>query len=342
MAESQSAKPTSSQPRQTSPPSIDHLILYLPRDPLTSTPRLPQSLKSAFTIHPGGTHADGLTANVLIPLADNSYIEIIWFLPSAPADSIRDHWWGSDADRKGWADWCLTTFGEDAGARENWEGVNSVGKGEKGEKKKNVYARPIRGGRKRPDGVSVEWDVTFPLVVDKKGDEEGEAEEVNVRNGQALRGLLPFFCHDVTPRHVRVPAYSTAQPHPCGALAVLSLTVLVRDMEMFNRFRAIYAKTLRTEHGVGGGAQANEDEKEIKDVYEVSRVQEVGGLKAPRVILKLVVTSEEKERVKERGFAFGDVVFAAKARKGEEEGTVVRIDGMGGEEGLGGVYVRYE
>lgn len=69
------------------------------------------------------------------------------------------------------------------------------------------YAQPIAGGRKRPDGVELKWKVTFPTGVE--------------------RGVVPFWCHDVTEREKRVPVSAEATSHPCGALGVAGVRVEV-------------------------------------------------------------------------------------------------------------------
>ncbi|MBE7180065.1 MAG: VOC family protein, partial [Terriglobus roseus] len=71
----------------TSPLQLDHIIILVPHSLLAS---IPSSLSNAFTISPGGRHADGATENVLVVLRDGVYLELIAF-----ADEARkpDHWW---------------------------------------------------------------------------------------------------------------------------------------------------------------------------------------------------------------------------------------------------------
>ncbi|KAF2397388.1 hypothetical protein EJ06DRAFT_147353 [Trichodelitschia bisporula] len=148
-------------------PQLDHLIFLVPHALLTS---LPPSLTYPFTITPGGTHVDGLTENKLIILPSGTYIELIAFVPEAPPPR-SPHWWADK--RSGWIDWALTSPGGSADVqhvRERLAGLDAgVG-----------YAPPVAGGRTRPDGVGVRWEVTFPTG--------------------AARGAVPFWCHDVTPR----------------------------------------------------------------------------------------------------------------------------------------------
>jgi hypothetical protein len=71
------------------------------------------------------------------------------------------------------------------------------------------YAEPIAGGRKRPDGVELKWKVTFPTGVE--------------------RGVVPFWCHDVTEREKRIPISPEATRHASGALGVAGVRVSVDD-----------------------------------------------------------------------------------------------------------------
>lgn len=56
--------------------SLDHVVILVPYATLLN---LPLHITKHFHITPGGTHADGLTANRLIVFADGSYLEISKF-----------------------------------------------------------------------------------------------------------------------------------------------------------------------------------------------------------------------------------------------------------------------
>lgn len=73
--------------------SQSHIIILVPYELLTSPPSW---LTSAFTISPGGRHADNRTENRLILLADGSYIELIAFINDDPA-LRKGHWWVSES-----------------------------------------------------------------------------------------------------------------------------------------------------------------------------------------------------------------------------------------------------
>jgi hypothetical protein len=278
---------------------LDHLILFVPADPTTKLPKVPSFFSDNFTLTPGGFHADGVTSNVLILLADGCYIELISFINPTLAPA---HWWGPDATFVGWKDWCLT---------------NSLTPAENHEAAKNSHAESIKGGRKRADGVEVAWAVTFP---------KGE------KGGQGIRGKVPFFCHDITPRNVRVPLDEAKTTHPCGALGVRQITIIVRDRAMLEETRKAY------EAIVGRAEKATDDEIS----FILGRVQEVGACEGgAEIVLRLPQKEEERGRVAQRGFWYGDVVLTtdAKSRKGRSSRD--RLDNGEREVEIGGLWLEY-
>lgn len=180
-----------------------------------------------------------------------------------------------------------------------------------------THQPPIHGGRKRADGVDVKWAVTFP---------KGE------NGGQESRGRLPFFCHDVTERGVRVPLNEEKTKHACGALGVRSLEVVVPDGEGMVATREGFAALL--------GEPVKEDVGHAEFGTErVVRVEELGGKhEGARVYLRLPEEGE-KEKVEDRGFWYGNVVLEAKAREGKPAGTKERLDGNGSD--LRGLWIVY-
>lgn len=281
--------------------SLDHLILFLPVDPTSKLPRLPSFLPQNFTLTPGGTHADNLTSNTLILLADGCYLELICFID--PSVSVDTHWWASGAHRFGWMDWCLTNS---VSATESWEAIGGAG---------GSHGKPVEGGRKRPDGVDVKWAVTFP---------RGE------NGGQGSRGRVPFFCHDVTERGVRVPLSEKKTTHPSGILGVKELTVVVRDEELLAETREVY-KRLFGKEGVRSGDEVCFQGRRVKDVDGLD-----GGVK---VVLRLPRDEAESKKLEEKGYWYGDVVLAAPAAQGKTLGTRERLDE--GDESVEGLWVEY-
>lgn len=176
----------------SSQPQIDHVIVLLPYSSIVSPPSW---LTSAFTISPGGRHADNRTENRLILFTDGSYLELIAFIDDDPKRR-EGHWWDKSY---GIADWALTNTTEDQ------PDVKTINSRLEGKDSKVRYADPVAGGRKRPDGVELQWKVTFPTGIE--------------------RGAVPFWCHDVTEREKRVPISKEATAHPSGALGIAGIRV---------------------------------------------------------------------------------------------------------------------
>ncbi|KAF3006537.1 hypothetical protein E8E13_005729 [Curvularia kusanoi] len=281
--------------------SLDHLILFLPVDPSTSLPKVPSFFEKNFTLTPGGTHADGLTSNTLILLADGCYIELISFID--PKKDVSSHWWASGVQKTGWIDWCLTNS-QSPGA--SWKAIG----GENGS-----HGEPINGGRKRADGVDVKWAVTFP---------KGE------HGGQASRGRVPFFCHDITERQVRVPLSEEKTSHPSGILGVKELTVIVQDKQSLKETEEVYAK-LFGKDGVRKGDEVHFLASRVKDLPDLDE--------GARVVLRLPKDKDEFQKLERTGHWYGDVVLAAPAGQGKTLGSRDRLDV--GEGGVQGVWVEY-
>jgi len=153
-----------------------------------------------FNVQRGGTHADGATHNALIGFADGSYLELIAFRKPAPT-----HRWAAANARgiEGFVDFALLppTVGTvvDAARRRGLD-----------------YAGPLEGGRVRPDGKRLNWQIGTPPTPD-----------------------LPFLCGDITPRALRVRE-GAVRVHANGVLGVATITVAVADLTAsLGRYRAL-------------------------------------------------------------------------------------------------------
>lgn len=83
------------------------------------------------------------------------------------------------------------------------------------------YLSPKAGGRRRNDGVDVKWEVSRP-------DYHVGSATPDDSYFPTKRTDVPFFCHDITDRKVRVPFDdNTITTHPCGATGIASVEVLV-------------------------------------------------------------------------------------------------------------------
>lgn len=172
------------------PPAIDHIIILLPYKDIVNPP---EWLTQHFTISPGGRHGDNKTENKLIILKDGSYIELIAFIDDDP-ERRTGHWWDKEF---GIVDFALTTQNEHFDPAVN-ERLKSLGTD-------ITYRDPQRGGRTQPNGVQMEWEVTFPT--------------------NTPRGSVPFWCHDVTERDRRVPVSETSTTHPSGVTGVGAIII---------------------------------------------------------------------------------------------------------------------
>jgi catechol 2,3-dioxygenase-like lactoylglutathione lyase family enzyme len=152
-----------------------------------------------FTVTPGGEHADGATHNALIAFADGSYLELLAFRRHTP-----DHrWWRPGENGEGLIDWALLP---DAIANDIAQAA------ERG----IMYDVPVAGGRVRPDGQEVAWEMAMPRMAG-----------------------LPFLCGDVTPRVLRVPEGEACE-HANGATGIAGVTVAVDDIETSSQhYRAL-------------------------------------------------------------------------------------------------------
>lgn len=184
---------------------LDHVILLLPYDNLSNPPSW---LTSNFTLSPGGRHADNKTENRLVLFQDGTYLELIAFINDDP-DKRQGHWWDQPF---GVLDYAFTTTELD------YDGIvgrlDRTGTG-------ISYDKPTSGGRARPDGVELKWEVTFPTGVE--------------------RGNIPFFCTDVTPRERRVPLTKENSTHPCGAIGMAGMLLEVERSRVGDVARATAA-----------------------------------------------------------------------------------------------------
>jgi catechol 2,3-dioxygenase-like lactoylglutathione lyase family enzyme len=174
---------------------IDHVVILV-HDLATASSDY-RSL--GFTVTPGGDHADGATHNALIVFADGTYLELLAFKRKAP----EHRWWRHAASGEGLIDWALLpdAIAEDI-ALARQQGVTLDG--------------PIAGGRLRPDGQQIAWEMGIPHTPD-----------------------LPFLCGDVTPRHLRVPE-GDMRMHPNGVMGIGGITIAVNDIHAsLPRYRAL-------------------------------------------------------------------------------------------------------
>ena len=153
-----------------------------------------------FTAIRGGEHANGITANVLVVLADGAYLELIAWNRPDPGNR-----WSEVFHRagEGFLDHALLPSDIEADvAAAQRRGLD--------------IASPEAGGRNRPDGARLEW-----------------------KTARSLGSDVPFLCGDVTPRALRVQE-GDVRHHPNGVAGVSDLTVAVRDLDgSLHRYAAL-------------------------------------------------------------------------------------------------------
>jgi hypothetical protein len=88
------------------------------------------------------------------------------------------------------------------------------------------------------------------------------------------------------------------------------------------------------------GYAGREDYGEIS--FFLGRVQQVETLKdGAEIVLRVPKNEEERKRIAERGFGYGDVVLATDAKAGKARGTRERLDSGEEESDVGGVWLEY-
>ncbi|KAI0696557.1 glyoxalase-like domain-containing protein [Cerioporus squamosus] len=229
--------------------------------------------KLGFTVIPGGTHAGGATANALVVFADGTYLELIHFVrPPEPDDPNP---WARK--QPGWIDYAfLGTGGKPSiadaiNARAKREGTGSV-----------VHYEESKGGRRREDGKVLEWVISS--------------------TGEELRGALPFFCGDVTPRDWRVPLEPRSNTeHTNTTLGVSYIKLLVAS----NRFDAS-KKQLITVLGAQPGTSTN-----VLASWDLDEQPAHLGVHkaAPQLVLVAAGVVEERAYVQEHGQGIYEVGF---------------------------------
>jgi catechol 2,3-dioxygenase-like lactoylglutathione lyase family enzyme len=204
-----------------------------------------------FTVRPGGVHHGGVSHNALVVFADRSYFELIAFRQDAP----DNRWWQLLKNAgEGIVDFALLPDDMETDlAAVRGRGLDMEG--------------PIAGGRIRPDGVTVEWQIARPKTTD-----------------------LPFWCYDVTARVLRVPIGE----HPNAATGISQVRIAALNLPASReRYHAPVggngidptAETVTTRIGTTGIALLDGDRADIRShlaargegVFSVT----LGGLNRP-------------------------------------------------------------
>ena len=143
--------------------------------------------------------------NKLIVFADGTYLELFCWI-----DRPREfHAWANKSP--GLIDFALTSLPPSTAQSLHTDIMSRLRETQIGDESDLKYTLPVAGGRSNEDAVQVKWESSRP-----------------VSTKSVDRTDFPFFCHDVTPRNVRVPFDDSEKTsHPCGAVGISAIEVIV-------------------------------------------------------------------------------------------------------------------
>ncbi|KAF8454427.1 glyoxalase-like domain-containing protein [Kalaharituber pfeilii] len=275
---------------------IDHIVILLTYAELRSPPSW---LTSNFTLTPGGVHADGRTENKLILFQDGSYIELIAFINDDP--TLKEgHRWGKK--QPGLIDFALTSPTDPGGgdsAAVNYEALKrriSTARSP-GASLGIEFLEPVEGGRKRQDGTEVKWKVTIPTLA---------GHGAKGAYASMIAGSVPFWCHDVTSRSLRVDsADKEATTHPSGVKGIAQFSVIVPPQKL-ESYIDLYSLILNTKPVRVFGTARLELEAPIKTL----------GLVKPWVFIETPGFDIERHRLVTRGVEIVEIALRIGAQGG--------------------------
>ncbi len=183
---------------------IDH-VTVAGRDVKAMTEALRKA--TGITAEYGGPHSNHATEMALASFPDGSYLELIAIQPKADPAALAAHYWHkfleADAGPCAWAVRPVDVSAEVERLRGTGVSVTD----------------PRRAGRKRPDGVELDW----------------ETAQVGPTNG----GFFPFLIHDFTPRDNR--AFPSGKPTTTEFAGIAKVVVAVHNLdEAVARYRQTY------------------------------------------------------------------------------------------------------
>jgi hypothetical protein len=156
----------------------------------------------------GGAHTNHASEMALVSFPDGSYLELMALQPNADPNAVEQHVWSKFLHgNAGPAAWAL---GEKNLSAEVMR-LKAAGV---------AVSEPERSGRKRPDGVKLDWETS------------------NV--GNQVRGtFFPFLIHDFTPREQR--AFPQGKPVTRDFRGVARVVITVHDLDdAILRYRKAY------------------------------------------------------------------------------------------------------
>lgn len=144
----------------------------------------------------GGAHSNHATEMALTSFPDGSYLELIAIQPHADAAAVAAHTWSKFLEgNAGPCAWATR--------------VSSIAAKDK----------PLKNGRKRPDGVQLEW------------------ETAQIGPGEGT--FFPFLIHDFTPRDLR--AYPSGKPTTTKFTGIVKVYIAVKNLDAaIAEYRKVY------------------------------------------------------------------------------------------------------
>ena len=156
----------------------------------------------------GGPHSNHATEMALTSFPDGSYLELIAIQPNADPKAVAAHEWRKALEGDGGPTaWAVRP-------------ADLPGEAERLRKLGISATEPRKNGRKRPDGVQLDW----------------ETAQIGPGNGT----FFPFLIHDFTPRERR--AYPSGKPTTTQWTGITKVVLAVSDLTAsIKKFQQAYA-----------------------------------------------------------------------------------------------------
>ena len=273
----------------------DHIVLLVDSKDFEDPPSW---LKDNFHVIEGGEHTGGSSRNKLIIFSDGTYLELFNFIKN-PVEFTD---WAEKSP--GLIDFALTTL-RPFNATTNFDQVSKNLELRGGDAGLGVkYLPPKAGGRKRKDGKDVKWEVTRPEYRDAESTPSAEMFP-------SKRIDVPFFCHDVTPRVVRVPwDEEEIVQHQSGASGIAAVEVLVPP-EQLTAYSTLYSS-------ITGSSPEQLKDKSKKGVSFDLAIP-TSQARGPVIKVRVPTSDEDRTWLKERGIGIREIQLSVKGRKGHGE-----------------------
>lgn len=234
--------------------------------------------------------------NKLIVFADGTYLELFCWI-----DTPREFYaWANKSP--GLIDFALSSLPPLTALSLHHHVLSQLGGNESSKELDISYTLPEAGSRLRWDDVQVKWESSRPV----------SAKSVN-------RTDFPFFCHDVTPRNIRVPFEDKRKTtHQCGAVGISGVEVLV-PRSASDTFAELYGLIL----GVPP-RDSDEHGNHKRSDFEVGLPNQ--GFSPSTVTLRLQSDERDLNWLRDHGTGICGLVISIAGREGHGE-EVLGVEG---------------